>query len=258
MPASMRLAELYDQCVPIEAILNQLPTAADPRVVQASDGYTYIGKPNGLGSDGRTLPYVAQELMCARLAVAAGVPIPDFQLLCHEGDIWFGSKRYEDIVSSFSYGLLAAVRNPEAIYSIAAFDLWIHNSDRHYDNLIAARGNAGENYKLVAIDHSHCPLFPHESVADLDNGGTKDPPQCIHACYREALTDRRLLRQAVDRIQLISDETISSALLGYPSTQWEVAEIESIERFLSDRRVRLRELMNRASVIIPALQEERL
>lgn len=256
MLSTLPLGEPYHDCTPITAVLSEISTASRPRVVQAADGFQYIGKPNEVRGDGRVFPTVAQELVCAKLARVAGVPIPEFVLLCYEDGIWFGSRRYEHVIQPFSVEILSRVANPEAIYLISVFDVWIHNSDRHHENLLGAW--VGSDFRLTAIDHSHSPLSPHECVDDLANGGTRDPWDCVHACYRQALTDRSALAQAVDQISSVADESIFEAFEGYPTSMWNQEEVRVIQRFLCDRRENLTGLVNRAGGVIPALQEERL
>lgn len=87
-----------------------------------------------------------------------GVPVPEFDLLKFGQEYCFGSRLLKLPYPRWAPQLAQRVTNPEAIYSIAVFDTWIHNLDRHENNLVVA-SQAGE-LMLVAIDHSHCPIHP--------------------------------------------------------------------------------------------------
>lgn len=256
MLATLSLYEPYGDCVPIDAVLSELETAAAPRVVEAANGKLYVAKGNGENENGGILPYVPQEVLCAQLADVAGVRIPPFQLLCFEDEIWFGSEYVPGGVGRFTRALLDRVVNPESIYTVAAFDMWIHNADRNPGNLIGIPD--GNVLHLTAIDHSHCPLHPPMNAENLKRGEALLPQKCIHECYRDALTNRAELVKAVQQIQAISDEEISSAFQGYPMSFWTPEECEAIWAFLIGRRDNLRLLMNQAAELIPALQEERI
>jgi len=103
------------------------------------------------------LPLV--EWLAQYLARRCGLVIPDCYLIELEaspGQYMFGS-RWEGGAEQFALGMAAKVTNPEHFSAIHAFDLLIHNVDRHLNNYLYLQ-LAGDTV-VKAVDHSRCLSF---------------------------------------------------------------------------------------------------
>lgn len=103
------------------------------------------------------LPLV--EWLSQFLAKRSGLLIPDcflVELEADPGKYMFGS-RWEGGAEQFALGMVAKVTNPEEFSAIHAFDLLIHNVDRHLNNYLYLQ-LAGDTV-VKAVDHSRCLCF---------------------------------------------------------------------------------------------------
>lgn len=98
------------------------------------------------------LPLV--EWMTQQLARRCGVLVPDcfaVELEAKPGSYLFGSK-WEGGAEDYSPGIVSKVTNPTEFSKIFAFDLLVHNVDRHMNNYLYLQ-LAGDTV-LKAMDHS--------------------------------------------------------------------------------------------------------
>lgn len=103
------------------------------------------------------LPMV--EWLAQYLARRCGLLIPDcyiVELEAMPGKYMFGS-RWEGGAEQFALDIVSKVTNPEQFSSIHAFDLLIHNLDRHLNNYLYLQ-LAGDTV-VKAVDHSRCLCF---------------------------------------------------------------------------------------------------
>jgi len=116
------------------------------------------------------------EWLSQELATRCGLLIPDcyvIELEAQPGHYMFGS-RWEGGAEQFALDIIKKVTNPEEFSTIYAFDLLIHNVDRHLNNYLYLQ-LAGDTI-VKAVDHSRCLWFsgwpmppppPHPSTNTL-------------------------------------------------------------------------------------------
>lgn len=103
------------------------------------------------------LPIV--EWLAQHLAKRCGLLVPDcyvVQLATQPNKLMFGSK-WEGGAEAFFHGILEKITNPSEMSAIFAFDLLIHNVDRHLNNYLYLQ-LAGDTV-VKAMDHSWCLWF---------------------------------------------------------------------------------------------------
>jgi hypothetical protein len=103
------------------------------------------------------LPIV--EWLAQHLAARCGLLVPDcyvVQLATQPDKLMFGSK-WEGGAEAFFHGILEKITNPSELSAIFAFDLLIHNVDRHLNNYLYLQ-LAGDTV-VKAMDHSRCLWF---------------------------------------------------------------------------------------------------
>lgn len=118
------------------------------------------------------LPMV--EWLAQHLAKRCRLLIPDcfvIELAANPGVYLFGSK-WEGGAEQYAPDLPGKVTNPEQFSAIHAFDLLIHNIDRHLNNYLYLQ--LAEDTVVKAVDHSRCLWFSGWPMpAPPPNAGTK-------------------------------------------------------------------------------------
>ncbi|MEG3147729.1 HipA family kinase [Sphingomonas sp. RT2P30] len=110
------------------------------------------------------------EWLCTRLSEAAGIASPTCKIVSVEGDRWFGS-RWETghnpkdwwlraISGDIDFALLAPT-----ISRIFAFDLFVHNVDRHLNNYIVREQHFG--ISILSFDFSRAWLCNGDELPPL-------------------------------------------------------------------------------------------
>ena len=101
----------------------------------------------------------AVEWISQHLARMCGLLIPAcyvVELEANPGEYMFGSK-WEGGAEQYAVDIIAKVTNPNEFSAIYAFDLLIHNVDRHLNNYLYLQ-LAGDTV-VKAVDHSRCLFF---------------------------------------------------------------------------------------------------
>jgi hypothetical protein len=213
---------------------NPLDTASRPQFAAGVNGKTYLAKTNGPGN-----PHVVmQEFLAAKLGHTIGLPSPRFSLLSHEDRLYFGSEKATVSHHRFDPGILSKVTNADALYLIVGFDGWIHNRDRHPGNIMTIR--EGRQQRLTAIDHSHSPLAPGETLMHLIPWSQVSASDLIHPYLHQHLTDRAKIEQAVVRLEAIDDSAVQDCVNSCPDNLLRRDERDLMATFLLSRRDRLR------------------
>jgi hypothetical protein len=108
-----------------------------------------------LCKDGRKFAWLPlAELLAQQLARRCGLTVPDchvIELEAKPGEFYFGSQ-WEGGAEDYSPGIVAKVTNPIEFSRIFAFDLLVHNVDRHMNNYLYLQ-LAGDTV-VKAMDHS--------------------------------------------------------------------------------------------------------
>lgn len=147
----------------------------------------------------KELPYVvANELICARLGMMAGVPVVPGVLLEADTDgepaylsLRFGAhnERPPPVIPTEAVRLL-----PKKSAMVAAFDMWICNRDRHDENV--AMKKRGGHAELLAFDHDRALLgtVGTQRLLDLANEPVAE------GCLVDSLTSGLDLVEAAKRM----------------------------------------------------------
>ena len=150
---------------------------------------------------------VANELICARLGLVLGLPVPPGVIVPTEDgsglayvSLRFGraGERPPPIIPADF-----VADHPELAGHIVAFDCWIANTDRHNQNLAYSRGLIAP----VVFDHSHAFLGSGNGngVQHLAN---HDDKAVVSKCFRRDLSDPTGILAMSDRIESVSEQTV--------------------------------------------------
>lgn len=160
--------ELYP--LEITATLPRNPTSACLTAwVVAEDGQYYCIKDQ---SRDPLLP--CSEWVCSRLAQACHIAVPEFKRLRTERGLYvFGSRQESGVVEQLDAPtFLKALKGEFEVDGLAsrlsafyAFDIFIHNTDRHFGNYLLRC--VGRKYVLMSIDFSHAFLYHGLPPADV-------------------------------------------------------------------------------------------
>lgn len=170
------------------------------------------------------LPMV--EWLAHALARRCGLLVPDCYLIELEaspGQYMFGSK-WEGGGEQWYQDIVAAVSNPKEFSAILAFDLLIHNVDRHVNNYLYLM-LAGD-IVVKAMDHSRCMWFsgwpwpnppPDKSTATIRN---------IGYWTAQAAWDQATAHGVIDAWRKISVQEVESILDSLPQ-DWVAATMRA-------------------------------
>lgn len=170
-----------------------------------------------------------------------------------------------DTYVSLTPDLLARCKNQDLIYSLACFDAWILNGDRHANNFIVRRDGKKQDWhgeiRILPIDHTHALLLPKMSVAQLEE--QIEAP--LFTPYRQPvilefvkfhLTDWAKMDQGIAKIESISDDAIDTIVNQVPAQLIQRHERESYIRVLKRRRRILRDLFKADQQCLPFLDRK--
>lgn len=221
----------------------------------ASDSYHYVA---------------ANELICARIATAYGIPIQPHAIVEWGVERFFGS-HYMRAGTYYPLArpeLLDRCGNVDDLYDLIVFDVWVQNMDRNASNLPvrvrrkrATGGRSGpyvDYHEIIANDHSHC----------LMNPTTKTTPRELAANYTRPISlwmvtqipyvlaviqDPGRLRDSIDRAIAIQDEALRGIIEGVPIELLATSERSEVARFLLGRKAILHDLFTRNRDLFPQL-----
>ncbi len=157
------------------------------------------------------------EWVAQKLARKCTLLVPDcfaVELEMNPGVFMFGSK-WEGGAEAYYPGIIGTVTNPLEFSSIYAFDLLIHNVDRHLNNYLYLQ-LAGDTV-VKAMDHSRCfwtsgwplPLPPPASLSKT--------MLCRPVWENEAGWDKATALSVVDRWKQISKAEIEEIVDSAPA-----------------------------------------
>jgi hypothetical protein len=133
-------------------------TADAPDGCFCDDGHGYVVKPNSKQNGAAS----HCEWLSAKLGQAVAVPIPPFNKVEHtSGELWFGSQHVVGEIKDWwilcLQGKIKLSDLSDDISRIHAFDLFVHNIDRHLTNYIVTPTVGG--HRIYAVDHARAWLF---------------------------------------------------------------------------------------------------
>ena len=167
------------------------------------------------------------EWFCTRLSEAVGVAAPPCKIVSVKGDKWFGS-RWETghnpkdwwlraVSNQIDFKLLAPT-----ISRIFAFDLFVHNVDRHLNNYIVRKQHFG--ISMLSFDFSRAWLC----------NGSPIPDTPMDASTNTIKSMRYLCQEFGDFIQQNETDTVLDNLIALPSANIELIIAEHPENWLTN------------------------
>ncbi len=199
---------------------------------------------------------LANELMVAALADAAGMPIPQAHLamvppeisdlrkgplLSNGSRLAFGStdvatpavaQLYRGLTPAASRAVHERLSNWDGVGNLYGFDSWVANIDRHDGNLLF--GGDGE---VWLIDHGHCFTGPEWKASDLEPPRTYS--NLLKLWLTPVMTEKRRMELAVaaESICTIVDalDLHEIAELNYVATILDEGDLNALVEFLSAR-----------------------
>lgn len=146
---------------------------AVPWIMKCDDNQEYLVKFANEKNDNS----IVNELICGKLATKLDLPALEPHLIHIDQELIDNTKDLRDrnikggthlgtqfMSNSFNLGAEIAqktsinkIQNAEQIPGMIAFDIYVHNIDRHPGNsLIIPVSDTKEKYRYVMIDHGHC------------------------------------------------------------------------------------------------------
>jgi hypothetical protein len=127
------------------------------------------------------------EWFCSSLAQIAGIPQVGFNLVKHtDGTIWFGSSWRPGRISDWwllaAQGAISFADLVDDLSRIYAFDLFVHNDDRHLNNYMVV--SEGGGHRVYAYDYSRAWLyhgFPMPVPLSIGGNNTIDNKEWMKA-----------------------------------------------------------------------------
>lgn len=196
-------------------------------------------------------PYiVANEYICARLAVAVGLPVPPGFLVKKDAEHWFVSMDFNlsgEMLPPILPDLLVA-RKPELCAGIVLFDAWVLNPDRHAKNL----AHDTNTDAVVIFDHSRA-LMPTDLPQRQYATEMVDKPAIGAHCLATVLKDAGTFDHWHKRIMAVAEHQITDALQDAVQLGLEPANVEYFRNYLMDRRIRLPNIVAANTQVFPNL-----
>ncbi|WP_438754116.1 HipA family kinase [Pararhizobium sp. O133] len=183
------------------------------------DAGTFVIKKNNVHP---ALPHC--EWFCSSLAIAVGVPQVPFSVIRHpDGNYWFGSQwmngKTKDWWNFAAQGNINFGSLSEDLSRIYAFDLFIHNVDRHANNfMIVPEGNG---HKVYSFDYSRSWLvngFPPPAPMTNPMLATVNVRNWLKANFGDYI-DINVAEQVLTSIEAI-DATRVQLIIGSHPKDW--------------------------------------
>jgi hypothetical protein len=228
--------------------------ASRARFVATADFTEFIVKAPSLCRE--VGPYIpANEMVCAEIAGVLGIPVLPWEFIeLPDGDLGFGSLRMTNAdFASMSEPIANQIANPELFSSVAVFDLWVCNTDRHAGNLLARRGR--DEYTLLANDHSHTLIREHMDPATLADSYSRLGPEAFFRSgeLRARVMDCRFLRDTLGAVEAFDEQVLRSIVSSVP-VAWMSEDVKSqLSEFLLVRARTIRSIFQGVSSFFPKL-----
>ena len=201
---------------------------------------------------------VANEWVCARMAVASELRCPRHQLLEVEGRTFFGSMD-SGLLTIKDYGpdVTGAVSFIDELARVVTFDLWIMNRDRHMNNILVSSSVPDDPDSPpvpVVFDHDRALFAECANARCLVNIDQYQPAHnFVHSFIHTYLVQRRsvtfkmsLVNDQIARIQGINDDTIVRAVFALSDDVIDSDSKSAACEVLMRRRDRLHEIVGEA------------
>ena len=232
--------------------------ASEAHYVLAENGSEYIMKGPSFVPEQPTV--AANEWIAVKLAALLSLPVLDHQILTMGGDLFFGSSWMQKptFYPRIDEAKWKRCENRDRVHGIAVFDSWLINQDRHAANLIVRRiKRRADRFLLLLNDHSHLlvsPLGP-EKIDRLMRRVDAPPDLFVSLpLIRENVVEPSEIHAVIDRIEGLSDADIRAVVESTPDQLLQASDQATYAEFLTQRRARLRGLMQAGSSIFPNLK----
>lgn len=232
---------MYQRSLLPLAIIAEIPRHGENKYGQviASNNLTYLFKPWINGDHTPTIEYT-----CYTLARICGIATPGFAALsAQRHSLGFGSEIKTEIspITSKGSGKMSAITRTygAATYLSALwiFDLFIHNPDRHPQNILIC-DQAG-NDVLYAIDFANS-LF-HSGWPIGDRLPYENTDHFYSAVFKTLTFNQREAMRVLQCLNAISTERLRQEVIGY--VPWETEELDNLascwDRFKHERITRI-------------------
>lgn len=232
--------------------------ASEAHYVLAENGDEYIMKGPSFVPEQPTV--AANEWIAVKLAALLGLPVLDHQILSMGDDLFFGSSwmQQPSFYPRIDEAKWKRCENRDRIYGIAVFDSWLINQDRHNANLIVRRvRHREERFLLILNDHSHLlvsPLGPEK--IDRLMSRVDAPPDLFVSLplIRANVVDPAKIHAVIDQIEALSDRDIQAVVGSTPDQLLPPADQAVYAEFLTQRKARLRGMMQAGEAVFPNLK----
>jgi len=231
--------------------------ASRAHYVLAENGSEYLIKGPAFTPEHPTVG--GNEWVAARLADALGLPVLDHRIATMGGQLFFASAWM--LGPSFSpaldESLFQRCRNRGRAYDVVVFDAWLANYDRHHENLVARRVARGSDEHLLLLnDHSHLLVGPGGPASGEQLLARLDAPPGAYVSLsfvRSSIVSAERLGQALGMVEALTDDFVREVVRSTPDELLPSDAREAYEDFLTQRRLRLRELYRKHKETFPNL-----
>jgi hypothetical protein len=228
---------------------SNIPSADLKQICRCDDGSEYAIKETEQDPrDPSQFIWTAHnEYFCYRLAHAVGITSPGHSLVqLPSGELAFGSRWESGATPTDWWDQIAAGTIPPAnilptLARIYAFDLFVHNVDRHAGNFLVRQQHFG--FAVIAFDYSRSWSYH----------GIPPPPLPMKATDNTVLVQRQLTSllgqyvssastaDVLDNLEAVSTQTITSILSQQPDSWLTNTACQDIISWWSspDRKIRL-------------------
>lgn len=193
----------------------------------------------------------AAEAICYQLALRAGIAVPSCALLTlPDGSHAFGS-RFEGGVSQLSQltineRLEVMQQCAPWISALCALDLFLANSDRHFDNALFRRSRLDNRWTLIAMDFSRALWlsgFPTTTCATIAHSG--NTALTVFTLRSAGCWDKARAQTVAVALGTVDDATIAAWITELPST-WISPRVEQLTTWWASpsRTARVAELLS--------------
>lgn len=184
--------------------------SADCRWIgEGGDGIDYVLKRVG---DGNRIP--ASEFICSCLAKSCGIAVPPFEIAELSDNEHAFASRWEDgslpheRTNLILHGKETVIDLGKRLSAIYAFDLFVHNEDRHFKNyMFRHQRGPDSSLAILAPDYSRAFLFhacPPPPLPLLPNCNTLTHYRIWTRNYGFSLEDASRVLNKLDKISLES------------------------------------------------------
>lgn len=233
----MATGDLFEgQAAPVRVsftLPDDLGTADAPRVCRGSDGCDYVVKDQSVHS---AIPH--SEWFCSELGERIGIPAPVHKIMDFGGGVMaFGSRWQGGSLSPdgavpwyerVSTGEISLTDLSEALSRIYAFDLFVHNEDRHAGNVLIVPQYLG--HAVLAFDYSQawlCFGFPL-SPPPLPLCRTVDVQRRLAEKWNKRYVEARIVKETCDAIASLPAVIIQQIISSHPNDWLSDSDRQSI------------------------------